>query len=309
MILLTVKITDALRKSPATPGEFDRAWFRLVNSDTSQTLDYKHFKDVLTPDNPTSQEEGGAGDEGEDGGAGKQSIAPQYTYVAGRIFFDHKGNGRWVYESFNHVFASDKFEKEGGDLCKLLGEIYSRSEREVEEQALEIKEARQKVIANEEERRIAAAASAAKKKGAKGKKEAVVEEEKREDKAQGPPPKRQLDLMNLEDFKEALKEKVPRPFVFGPVEFTNLDLPEEEVFPAVEWRSAVVDNLMKTLQLPENLCIHGFNVTIKNKTLKRATTILKHSRFLRNMKVSPVFPAPPQQVEAAPAEAAAEEAE
>ena len=71
----------------------------------------------------------------------------------------------------------------------------------------------------------------------------------------------------------------------------------------------MVENLMKTLHLPENLCIHGFNVTIKNKTLKRATTILKHSRFLRNMKVSPVFPAPPQQVEAAPAEAAAEEAE
>jgi hypothetical protein len=102
--------------------------------------------------------------------------------VAGRIFFDHKGNGRWVYESFNHVFASEKFDKDGSDLCKLLGEIYSRSEHEIDEHALEIKEARQKVIANEEERRIAAAASAAKKKGAKGKKDAVVEEEKKEEK-------------------------------------------------------------------------------------------------------------------------------
>lgn len=132
MILLTVKITDALRKSPARSGEFDRAWYRLVNSDTSQTLEYNHFKNVQSPDNPASSEDAGAGEDGEDG-AGKQSGAPQYTYVAGRIFFDHKGNGRWVYESFNHVFASEKFEKDGSDLGKILGDIYARSEREVEE--------------------------------------------------------------------------------------------------------------------------------------------------------------------------------
>jgi hypothetical protein len=42
--------------------------------------------------------------------------------------------------------------------------------------------------------------------------------------------------------------------------------------------------------MPENLCIHGYQVTIKNKTLKRATTILKHSRFIKNMVVYPVFP-------------------
>lgn len=114
--------------------------------------------------------------------------------------------------------------------------------------------------------------------------------------------------MNLADFKEALRERAPRPFVFGPIEFTGLDIAEDEPFPGAEWRQVVVDNLLKTLQLPENLCIHGFNVTIKNKTLKRASTILKHSRFLRNIKVSPVFPAPPQPVEAAPADGAAEEA-
>ena len=52
--------------------------------------------------------------------------------------------------------------------------IYQRSEHELIEQALEVKEARQKVIENEEERRLAAVASAAKKKQpAKGKKEAA----------------------------------------------------------------------------------------------------------------------------------------
>jgi hypothetical protein len=44
------------------------------------------------------------------------------------------------------------------------------------------------------------------------------------------------------------------------------------------------------MYMPENLCIHGVDVTVKNKTLKRATTILKHSRFLRNMIVYPKFP-------------------
>lgn len=42
--------------------------------------------------------------------------------------------------------------------------------------------------------------------------------------------------------------------------------------------------------MPENLCIHGYEVTIKNKTLKRATTVLKHSRFLKNMVVYPIYP-------------------
>ena len=42
--------------------------------------------------------------------------------------------------------------------------------------------------------------------------------------------------------------------------------------------------------MPEGLCIHGYDVTIKNKTLKRATTVLKHSRFLKNMVVYPKYP-------------------
>lgn len=44
MILLTVKISGDVKK-PAS-GEFDRAWYRLVNNDTSQTIDYKLIKDV-----------------------------------------------------------------------------------------------------------------------------------------------------------------------------------------------------------------------------------------------------------------------
>jgi hypothetical protein len=63
------------------------------------------------------------------------------------------------------------------------------------------------------------------------------------------------------------------------------------------------------MHMPENLCIHGYQVTVKNKTLKRATTVLKHSRFLKNMVVYPVFPiqeAAPVQIQQEKTEEAAE---
>jgi hypothetical protein len=138
MLLLTVKVfTDNFKGSPVKPGEFDRAWYRLVNQDTSQTLDYKQIKDVKSPDSPADgdapAEEGGA-----DGDA--STAKKSFTYVAGRIYFDHRGNGRWVYEQFNHVFATDKFEN--GDFPQAMCTLYERSESEVHEQAELIHEAR-----------------------------------------------------------------------------------------------------------------------------------------------------------------------
>jgi hypothetical protein len=51
--------------------------------------------------------------------------------------------------------------------------------------------------------------------------------------------------------------------------------------------------------MPDNLCIHGFKVSVKSKTLKRRSSIVKHSRFLRNMEVTPVVPNEPEAVEEA----------
>ncbi len=281
MILLTVKVfVENFKGAPMRTGEFDKAWYRLVNIETSQTLDYKHIKEVQQPDAPS--DEASAGDDGE------EVKGKTFTYVAGRIFFDHTGNQRWVYEQFNHVFANDRFEKEGSDLSGKFAQIFHRSEQELFEQKEQIKEARQKVIQNEEERRAAAAAAAAKKKSGKQAKKEVVEDDKRDDKPQGPPPKPELDLLKPADFAEALKERIGRPFIFGPVEFNHLNLPEE--FNAEAYRLQVSQTLDQTLQMPENLCIHGYQVTVKNKTLKRATTVLKHSRFLKNMVVYPVYP-------------------
>lgn len=49
MILLTVRIND-LRKAPPKEGEFDKAWFRIINEETNQTIDYKKIKEIEKPD-------------------------------------------------------------------------------------------------------------------------------------------------------------------------------------------------------------------------------------------------------------------
>ena len=49
MILLTVRTND-LRRAPPKDGEFDRAWFRITNEDTNQTIDYTKIKDIEKPD-------------------------------------------------------------------------------------------------------------------------------------------------------------------------------------------------------------------------------------------------------------------
>lgn len=115
MILLTVKCFD-LRRSPPRDGEFDRAWFRLVNEDTNQTIDYKKIKEIEKPD---------GFDEDAPIEEDNQDEKPSITYVAGRLFLER--NGRWVYESFNHAFTTDRFP----NLSETLGEIYQRSEEEI----------------------------------------------------------------------------------------------------------------------------------------------------------------------------------
>lgn len=219
MILLTVKIAaEAMR---ATAG-YERAWYRLVNEETSQTIDYKLIKDVNLPDNPAGAppEEGG-----EEGASSGQSKA-YFTYVAGRIFFDYNGSGRWVYERYNHCFSSDKFEKDGGEIAQSLCTMYQQSEEELIKNEKDIKKSRKAVMDAQEEAKQAAIAAASKKKPAAGtkpsKKEATPVEEK-QDHPTGPPPKRELDLNKPLDFAEALRDKVPRPFIFGPVEFSGLD--------------------------------------------------------------------------------------
>jgi hypothetical protein len=50
------------------------------------------------------------------------------------------------------------------------------------------------------------------------------------------------------------------------------------------------------------LCIHGFKVKVKKRTLKRRSTLLKHARFMKNLEVLPILPPEPEIVEEEPKE-------
>ena len=102
----------------------------------------------------------------------------EIVYVAGRLFIDHAG--KWVYESYNHCFTSDRLP----NLPEALGDIYRRSEEEAKFQVDSIQRAKDKILANEEERKQAAKAAASKKKSKSGAKkdQKEEEEEKKDDK-------------------------------------------------------------------------------------------------------------------------------
>jgi hypothetical protein len=87
MLLLTVKASEEMRGKKDSAGEFDRAWYRLVNADTSQTLEYKKLKEINGPDSLNNTSEEGTGEDGEEGTASKFSETYQ-TYVAGRLYLD-----------------------------------------------------------------------------------------------------------------------------------------------------------------------------------------------------------------------------
>lgn len=94
-----------------------------------------------------------------------------------------------------------------------------------------------------------------------------------------------------------MKAKIARPFIFGPVEFEGLNLTEEEApFDPAAQRDKVSATLERGIYLPSNTCLHGFKVKVKNRTLKRRSSLLKHARFIRNLEVTPLYPPEPEPV-------------
>ena len=90
---------------------------------------------------------------------------------------------------------------------------------------------------------------------------------------------------------------MPRPFIFGPVEFEGLDqTDEQQAFEPESQREHVTSALDRSILLPSNLCVHGFKVKVKKRNLKRRSSLLKHARFLRNLEVLPVLPPEPEPV-------------
>ncbi len=167
MILLLVKTYD-LRKEPAKAGEFDRAQFRLFNEDTNQTLDYSQITKIEKPEGFEEEEAPPEPEEGEEGDA-QAKPRNELLYLAGRLFQDE--NDRWIYESYNSCFMTDKHP----NIVESLSEINRKAQDEDAYYKAQLKKAEDTIKTNEEERRAAAKAAANKKK--KGKKEAKEAEE------------------------------------------------------------------------------------------------------------------------------------
>ena len=87
-----------------------------------------------------------------------------------------------------------------------------------------------------------------------------------------------------------ISKKVTRPFSFGPIEFEGLQMDNTD-FNLEEVNEKIIQFLEDVSLVGEHqYCIHGYAIKIKGRTLKRASTILKHSRFATNLQVQPVFP-------------------
>lgn len=284
MILLTVRqFVPKDGRTVGKEGEFDRAWFRLANEDTNQTLDYCMLKKVELPED---YQELIPAEEEEDAPPFRNTL----TYVAGALFLDpSRGTPQWVFESYKNVLQAKDLKDVGGDAAAALGELYARATAEFEEQQKVLADASnalKKSLEEKKQQQLEAAKKAAKQaKG--GKKGAKKEAEEEPGEAERAASKLEEEAAEVFDpylpasFEKALKAKIPRPFIFGPVEFEGLNLTEEEApFEPEAQREKVAAALERGIYLPPNVCIHGFKVKVKNRTLKRRSSLLKHARFL-----------------------------
>ena len=310
MILLTVRCND-LKGQSIDPSTFAQAWFRLQNEDTNQTLDYSYI-DKVKKDEGIEDEAEAEDEEAEDG---EEPVKKEHIFLAGRLYREDtelrqspppepkegeepapvpekKYKTRWIYERWNKVVSSADFP----DVAKRLGGLYNSARKEVRSNKERVKEAKAAVIRAAEEKKALLAAAAAKKakaakKGGKKTEEAPAEEEdKKQVQVTAPSEDGDLNLNDPADFAKALTKEVPRPFTFGPIEFSELNLTESEMpFDADGNKLRIIDSLDLHLQQP-SCCIRGHTVQIKGRNFKRRSTMLKHGRFMQNLVVSPVYP-------------------
>lgn len=107
MILLTVRQFLKDGQKVGNDELFDRAWVRLSNEETNQTLDYSLINKIEIPEGYTEQ----VADEEDEGAAPKQN---HLVYVLGVIYcekVDAKTKaGTWIFESYKNALQSRDFD-------------------------------------------------------------------------------------------------------------------------------------------------------------------------------------------------------
>ena len=142
--------------------------------------------------------------------------------------------------------TTERFPK----LAEELAVLAKRARYEVSQREDEMDKAKKHVQKAAEDRRLAMLAQAAKKKQkAKGKKKDEEEEEVKQvatvdvksEHDEGPP-----NLYDNKQFQKALKETVCRPFTFGPIRFTDLNVEDPDVGAAGEMRREQVSKALSS---------------------------------------------------------------
>lgn len=189
-----------------------------------------------------------------------------------------------------------------------LADLYKHTFEEVQGYEEQIVGAQQKMADAAEEKRQQAIAAASKKKASK--KKGGKDDDQRETPAPDDKPGgrasalksdldqdgddgQQFDLYLPNEFSMALKRKFGRRFTFGPINFNDLN----KEFDGEAARKMVIDCLEASGPFREPgsaVCVHGHKVQVKERTLKRGTSLLKHSRFLNNLEVVPIWPPEPE---------------
>jgi len=148
MILLTVKqFVPKDGRQIGTEGEFDRAWFRLANEETNQTLDYCMLKKVELPEDYQEL----IADEEDDT---KPAFRNSLTYIAGALFLDDSGaSPNWIFESYKNVFQAKDFKDPGNDVVSAIGALYARATSEYAEQQKVLADASNALKKSQEEKK------------------------------------------------------------------------------------------------------------------------------------------------------------
>lgn len=118
-IFLLVREFDTTGK-PVKEGDFDRAWFRLSNEETNQTLDYSLINKIekseeYLPSQPAENED-------------DPPVMNPLSYLHGRLYLDN--NSKWVFESIKQSFEHKDYPELPAQLAQIQGDAFTENQEQ-----------------------------------------------------------------------------------------------------------------------------------------------------------------------------------
>ena len=124
LIVLCIREFDNTGKPAVKETEYDRAWFRLSNEETNQTIDYSIISKI---EKPEEYVESIPNDDDEDAAPTRNDL----TYVHGILYLESgEGGNKWVFESLKHAYQAKDFK----NISAKISEIYAKANSENNDQ-------------------------------------------------------------------------------------------------------------------------------------------------------------------------------